>query len=372
MPGDDLIDSFRQELRHWLLDAKRPPNLRDYGPTPTAEDVAPGRAWQRMLAEAGWACIAWPVQWGGRNATLAEQAVFVEECAAAGVPRQVNIVGPDLVGPVLLAHGTDEQRSSMLPRIRTGDDLWCQLFSDPDAGSDLAGIRTKAERADGGWIIDGAKLWSSGANSADMGLLLARTGSDRLGLSMFAVPMTARGIEVRPLRQMDGQRKFNEVRFDQVVIDEGALLGDVGDGWKLTMSTLGSERLNLGAQSIALFAHLDEILAALAPGDRLARQGAAALWTRIWLLRANFERLMVSGRVLADPSYSMLKLAASELQRDLYRFGVGQIAMASIAASGELPATTARFLGQPGQTIAGGTSEIQRNILAERVLGLPR
>jgi alkylation response protein AidB-like acyl-CoA dehydrogenase len=284
----------------------------------------------------------------------------------------MNIVGPDLVGPVLLAYGTDDQRAHFLPRIRTGEDLWCQLFSEPDAGSDLAGIRTKAVVAEGGWVVDGAKLWSSGANSADMGLLLARTGDDRLALSMFAVPMTTPGIEVRPLRQMDGQRKFNEVSFDQVIVDHGALLGAVGDGWKLAMSTLGSERLTLGAQSIALFAHLNEILAPLAAGGAVARQGAAALWTRIWLLRANFERLMASGRPLADPSYSMLKLAASELQRDLYRFGVGQIAMASTAALGELPATTARFLGQPGQTIAGGTSEIQRNILAERVLGLPR
>jgi alkylation response protein AidB-like acyl-CoA dehydrogenase len=372
MPGDALTDSFRTELRQWLLEVERPENLRDYGPTPTGDDVVPGRAWQRLLAEAGWACIAWPIQWGGRDATLAEQAAFVEECATAGVPRQMNIVGPDLVGPVLLAHGTDQQRAALLPRIRTGDDLWCQLFSEPDAGSDLASIRTKAQVGPGGWIVDGAKLWSSGANSADMGLLLARTGDDRLALSMFAVPMTTPGIEVRPLRQMDGQRKFNEVRFDHVVVDEGCLLGAVGDGWKLALSTLGSERLNLGAQSIALFAHLDEILEFVAPGDALARQGAAALWTRIWLLRANFERLMASGRPLADPSYSMLKLAASELQRDLYRFGVAQMGPASIAAIGGLPATTARFLGQPGQTIAGGTSEIQRNILGERVLGLPR
>jgi len=303
---------------------------------------------------------------------MAERAVFAEECVRAGVPRQLNIVGPDLVGPVLLAHGTDAQRQRWMPRIRSGEDLWCQLFSEPDAGSDLASVRTRARRDGTGWVVSGRKVWSSGANSADQGLLLARTGEDRYDLSMFALGMRTPGVEVRPLRQMDGDAKFNEVTFDDVVVNGDDLLGTPGDGWTLAMSTLGSERLSLGAQAVSLFAHLDEVLDRVPSTDVLARQAAAGLWTRVWLLRANFERLLASGRSLADPLYSTLKLAASELQRDLYRFGVGQFGLAAVASPGPPLPTSMRFLAQPGQTIAGGTSEIQRNILAERVLGLPR
>jgi alkylation response protein AidB-like acyl-CoA dehydrogenase len=298
--------------------------------------------------------------------------VFAEECAQAGVPRQLNIVGPDLVGPVLLAHGSDPQRQNWLPRIRSGDDLWCQLFSEPDAGSDVAGIATRARRAGQGWVVNGRKVWSSGARSADLGLLLVRTGTDRYDLSMLAVPMGTSGVEVRPIRQMDGESKFNEVTFDDVEVDDRCLLGNPGDGWKLAMSTLGSERQTLGAQAVALAAHLDDTTRIRPPVGSLARQDYAALWTRIFLLRLNFRRLLGAGRPLGDPLFSTLKLEATELQRDLCRYGVGQTGPASMSWTGAPPTGTARFLAQPGQTIAGGTSEIQRNIVAERVLGLPR
>jgi alkylation response protein AidB-like acyl-CoA dehydrogenase len=367
-----VLDQFRDEVRQWFSTVRRPFGLRDYGATPTESDLEAGRAWQRLLAEAGWACIAWPSTWGGRGASAAEQAVFAEECAQAGVPRQLNIVGPDLVGPVLLAHGSDPQRQTWLPRIRSGDDLWCQLFSEPDAGSDVAGIATRARRAGQGWVVNGRKVWSSGARSADLGLLLVRTGTDRYDLSMFALPMRTSGVEVRPIRQMDGESKFNEVTFDDVEVDDRCLLGSPGDGWKLAMSTLGSERQTLGAQAVALAAHLDDTTRIRPPVGGPARQEYAALWTRIFLLRLNFRRLLGAGRPLGDPLFSTLKLEATELQRDLCRYGVGQAGPAAMSWSGAPPTGTARFLAQPGQTIAGGTSEIQRNIVAERVLGLPR
>ena len=281
-------------------------------------------------------------------------------------------MGPDLAGPVLLAHGSIDQQHRWLPRIVTGEDLWCQLFSEPEAGSDLASLRSRAVPDGTGWIVEGRKVWSSGAAVADMGLLLARTGDDRFALSMFAVPMSAAGIQVRPLRQMDGEAAFNEVTLDGVRLDAGALIGAPGDGWKLAMGTLGSERLTLGAQAVALRANLDDLLSLAAARTGCRRQEAAHLWSRIWLLGANFERLLASGRSLDDPSFSLLKLAASESQRDLVRWGVGLLGLDAAATADGLPAASRRFLAQPGQTIAGGTSEIQRNILAERVLGLPR
>jgi len=368
---NDRLSDLRAQIRQWLASAPKPAGLRDYGATPTRDDVGPGRAWQRTLAEAGWACLAWPMEHGGREASVEEQAIFAEECARAGVPRQLSMVGANLVGPVLIAHGTPEQQGRWLPDIRTGAALWCQLFSEPDAGSDLAGLRTRARQEPDGWVVEGAKLWSSGANSADLGLLLARTGDGRFDLSMFVVPMDAPGIEVRPLRQMDGETKFNEIAFDEVRLDHDALLGGIGDGWKLAQSTLGTERLNLGAQAIALRAHLDELLAEPGVHDPVARDQATRLWVRVWLLRVDFERLVASGRPISDPSFSRLKLSATEVQRDLCRFAMSVLGPAAIAGR-DLPLATRRFLAQPGQTIAGGTSEIQRNILGERVLGLPR
>lgn len=250
--------------------------------------------------------------------------------------------------------------------------MWCQLFSEPDAGSDLASLRTRAVLGTSGrWEINGRKIWSSGADSANLGLLLARTGPDRLDLSMFAVRMDLPGIEVRPIRQMDGESKFNEVVFDHVEVDADALIGATGDGWKLAVSTLGTERLNLGAQTIALFGHLHDLASLGGAASPVARSRMADLWSRTWLLRANFNRLLSSDRPLSDPSFSILKLSATELQRDVTRFGVDVLGASATAAEDYLAAETARFLAQPGQTIAGGTSEIQRNIL-ERVLGLPR
>jgi alkylation response protein AidB-like acyl-CoA dehydrogenase len=219
-------------------------------------------------------------------------------------------------------------------------------------------------------VIEGRKLWSSGANSADLGLLLARTGDGRFDLSMFVVPMAASGIKVRPIGQMDGESKFNEVTFDAVELGDDALLGSVGDGWKLAQSTLGSERLTLGAQAVALRAHLEELLGLPASSHGVGRDAAVRLWVRIWLLRADFERLLSSGRPISDPLFSVLKLSATEVQRDLCRFSMSVLGASAIA--GDCGVATTRFLAQPGQTIAGGTSEIQRNILGERVLGLPR
>ncbi|WP_024795237.1 acyl-CoA dehydrogenase family protein [Tomitella biformata] len=367
--------AFRAAARRWLATVERPAGLYDYGPTPQPEDVPAGREWQAILASAGYACLHWPARWGGRDATVAEQAAFAEESARAGVPRQLNIVGPDLVGPVLMSFGSEGQNARLLPRIHSGADLWCQLFSEPDAGSDLAAVRTRARRTDRGWVVDGQKVWTSGGVGADYGLLLARTGGPgHGGLSVFIVPMGAPGITVRPLRQMDGESKFNEVFLDGVELAADAVIGEVGGGWRVATATLGRERLSLGANAVAMFRSLDELVEAADRRGRLdaqLRTAVADQWVRVWLLRTTWERAIAEGAEPGDASFSVLKLLTSETQRAIGDLTLEALGADALASEEDEPLVR-RMLVSHAQTILGGTSEIQRNILAERILGLPR
>jgi alkylation response protein AidB-like acyl-CoA dehydrogenase len=365
--------SFRDEVAEFLWTVCRPDGLTDYGPTPGPEHVAAGREWQAILAEHGYACLHWPAEHGGRDASVAEQAAFAEECAPAEVPRQLSIVGPDLVGPVLMQYGTAEQKANFLPRIRTGADLWCQLFSEPGSGSDLASVSTKARHDGTGWIVDGQKVWTSGAENADFGILLARTGGGgRGGLSVFSVPMSAPGILVRPLRQMDGESKFNEVFFEGVRLAPDSLIGEVGRGWQVATATLGRERLSLGANAVGMFKALAELETTAEEHhllDATVSEEITKLWLRVWLLRTTWERAIDEGAEPGGASFSVLKLLTSETYRDIGDLGVSALGLAALEEDQPL---VKRMLVAHAQTILGGTSEIQRNILAERVLGLPR
>jgi alkylation response protein AidB-like acyl-CoA dehydrogenase len=295
------VDALRAEFREFLDAAPKPAGLRNYGPTPTADDVGPGRQWHRYLADHGYTCLHWPREFGGAAATVAYQAAFAEECARADVPRQLNITGADLVGPVLIKFGSPEQQNRYLEPIRTGEDVWCQLFSEPGAGSDLASVRTRAERTPTGWRIDGQKVWSSAAASARYGLLLARTGPDKhRDLSMFVVPMDADGVTVRPLTQMDGESKFNEVFFDGAELSDDALVGEVGQGWTLAIVTLGRERLTLGSQAVGMFRLHERMVEAARDHDLLdpvLSRSMTKLWARMWLLRFTWQRAIDSGDV---------------------------------------------------------------------------
>ncbi|MCW2904858.1 MAG: acyl-CoA dehydrogenase [Streptosporangiaceae bacterium] len=372
---DDPAEPFRAEVREWLRTAPRPEALHDYGPTPTVADIPAGREWQHTLAACGFACLHWPVRWGGRDATVTEQAVFAEEAARASVPRQLNIVGPDLAGPVLMAFGTEAQCDRYLPRIRTGDDMWCQLFSEPDAGSDLAAVRTRARRVDGGWVVDGQKVWTSGGDGAEYGLLLARSGGPgHGGLSVFVVAMNSPGVTVRPLLQMDGESKFNEVFLSGVELPPDALVGEEGQGWRVATATLGRERLSLGANAVGMFHALDDLVEAAAARGRLddhLRGQVVDLWIRTWLLRATWERAIAEGAEPGAPSFSVLKLLTSETHRAIGDLGVEALGPDALWSEDGEPLVHRMLVGH-AQTILGGTSEIQRNILAERVLGLPR
>ena len=372
------LGAMRSEIRTFLENAPKPAGLRNYGATPTADDVEPGRAWHKYLAEHGYACLHWPVEYGGADASVTRQAVFAEECARAGVPRQLGITGVDLVGPVLINFGTDEQKSRYLEPIRRGEHIWTQLFSEPGAGSDLAGVRTKAERHDCGWRVDGQKVWSSAANSAQQGILLARTGSEgHGGLSMFIVPMDAAGITVRPLQQIDGESKFNEVFFDGVELSADALIGEVGQGWKIAMVTLGRERLTLGSQAVGMFRLHERMLQAARDHDLLDQalgRSMTKLWARMWLLRFTWQRAVAEGD-LTSPAFSVLKLMTSETDRDLGDMAtevLGTDACVDPASHADGADLVHAMLVGRAQTILGGTGEIQRNILGERLLGLPK
>lgn len=368
------INALRQQIRAFLERAPKPTGLRNYGQTPTASDVEPGRQWHRHLAEHGYACLHWPREYGGADASLTFQAVFAEECARAGVPRQVSIAGPDLVGPVLIKFGTDAQKATYLEPIRTGAHVWCQLFSEPGAGSDLAAVRTRAQKTSTGWRIDGQKVWSSAAASADYGILLARTGTDKhRGLSMFILPMNLPGITVRPLRQIDGESKFNEVFFDGVHLDDTALIGEAGQGWTIALVTLGQERLALGSQAVAMFRRHEQLVeTARAHGllDPALSRSLAKLWARIWLLRFTWQRA-VEGGDLTSPEFSVLKLMTTETDRDLSDLATDVLGTDACVDPADDDLVRHMLVGR-AQTILGGTSEIQRNILGERILGLPK
>jgi alkylation response protein AidB-like acyl-CoA dehydrogenase len=368
------VDALRAEFREFLDSAPKPAGLRNYGPTPTADDVGPGRLWHRYLADHGYTCLHWPREFGGAAATVAYQAAFAEECARADVPRQLNITGADLVGPVIIKFGSPEQQKRYLEAIRTGDDVWCQLFSEPGAGSDLASVRTRAERTPAGWRIDGQKVWSSAAASARYGLLLARTGPDKhRDLSMFVVPMDTDGVTVRPLTQMDGESKFNEVFFDGAELSDDALIGGVGQGWTLALVTLGRERLTLGSQAMGMFRLHERMVETARDHDLLdpvLSRSMTKLWARMWLLRFTWQRAIDSGD-LTSSVFSVLKLMTSETDRDLGDMATEVLGTDACIDPADDELVHHMLVGR-AQTILGGTSEIQRNILGERVLGLPK
>jgi alkylation response protein AidB-like acyl-CoA dehydrogenase len=369
--------AFRDELRGWLGQVSVPDGLRDYGPTPAGPDLGPARRWQQLLHAGGWAALSWP-QPHGRGASFAMQAIFAEELARRSLPRQLSFVTMEIAGPVIIGSGRPDQASAMLGPMARGELIWCQLFSEPGAGSDLAAVRTAAVPDGDGWVVSGQKIWTSGAHYADFGLLLARTdpaARRHHGLTCFALPMDRPGIEVRPIRQLDGEQKFNEVFLTGVPVERKDLLGEPGSGWRVALSVLGNERTMLGSQAIGLetsLRRLREQAEAAGLGDALFRDRWIALHNRVQQLRWTWFRYLSE----TDPARfagrtSVLKLVSSELQQqvaDLARLTFGP------AWSGEPGHESWRhqLLISLGATIAGGTSEIQRNILAERVLGLPR
>jgi alkylation response protein AidB-like acyl-CoA dehydrogenase len=368
-------ESLRTLFRAWLAN-HQPPCASD---TSLEEFIRAGREWQKTLAADRWIGVHWPQEYGGRGLSLVEEAILQEELVRVSAPQTLGLFGLTMVGPVLIEHGTSAQQARYLRKILSGEEIWCQGFSEPGAGSDLAAVKTKAEAVAGGFRITGQKVWTSFAQIADFCFVLCRTSEGAKkheGLTYLLVPMSAAGISVRPLRQMSGDDEFNEVFFDQVFVATENVVGSVGGGWKIALSTLMYERVVLTfarqLQSEKLLRALLTTHAPGTPGGDLADRIAEACATRA--LAYSHLRSYANG-ARPGPEGSLDKLFWSESFQRLTRYALG--CLGSNAALGESGGGAEselvhQYLYSRGRTIAAGTSEIQRNIIAERLLELPR
>ncbi len=382
-------ERFRDEVADWLTDnlSGEFSSIRHRGgPGDEHVFVEERKAWEKRLAAGGWTCIGWPEAWGGKGATIEQQVIFNEEYARAGGPGRVGHIGETLTGPTLLAFGSDDQKQRYLPGIRAGESLWCQGYSEPGAGSDLANVRTKAifDEASGQWRITGQKVWTSLAHESDFVFVLARTDltdSTHRGLGFFLVPMRQPGVSIRPITQLTGTAEFNEVFFDEAVCEAEDIVGEPGDGWKVAMGLLGFERgVSTLGQQMLFQTELDEVVR-LAKANGSAknpaiRQRIAEAHIGLRTLRFNSLRMLSGGEDGSLSREAMIyKLCWSSWHRNL-----GKLAMDVLGPEAELieaePYQLGRlqslFLFTLSDTIYGGTNQIQRNIIAERALGMPR
>jgi alkylation response protein AidB-like acyl-CoA dehydrogenase len=370
---------FRHRLRRWLEENLDREWVRRLERMPVAERIGPLRDWQRRLHDAGYVGVTWPREYGGRGGTQVEQVIALDELARAGAPHDIFRVGVGLIGPSLIAIATPAQRRRLLPPMLDGRALWCQGFSESEAGSDLAAIRARARRKGDGWVLDGQKLWTTYGHHADHCLLLTRTGepsSRHRGLTAFAVPMDRPGIEARPIRHMGGDSEFAELFLDGLEVGIDDLIGEPDGGWSVAMTMLGFERLmisNWGFVCARVLREMDS--ERMTPGQR-DRFRRLVLKGRLVLLNA--YRFAVTTGSFPGGEPSMQKLQSTELLRDVFRLAHETAicrwpgGAAEPGRDGSEPPFGRELLTSYGMTIAGGTSEIQRNLLAERALGLPR
>jgi alkylation response protein AidB-like acyl-CoA dehydrogenase len=377
--------AFRAKVRDWLEAALSGEfaNVRDTGgPGREHESFEARLAWHRHLADAGWTCLGWPTEYGGRAATIAEQVIFHEEYARVKAPRSVNHLGEELLGPTLIAFGTDEQQARFLPKIKAVEELWCQGYSEPGAGSDLAAVSTAAKLVDGQWSVTGQKVWTSFAHVADWCFVVARTepGSRRHhGLSYLLVPMRQPGVDVRPIVQLTGTAEFNEVFFDDARTDASMVVGAVGDGWRVAMGTLGFERgISTLANQVGFRRELDAVVALAkrsgAYDDPIVRDKLIRSRVGLEVMRAHAERTLASVSSGAPGTEtSVAKLLWAHWHRELGELAMEVRGAASMVEGPDgLDEWQRLYLFSRADTIYGGSDEIQRNIIAERTLGLPR
>jgi alkylation response protein AidB-like acyl-CoA dehydrogenase len=362
---------FAREAREWLA-----ANLRLPGPfADLAAEIEWGRRWQRRLAEDRWLGLSWPVQYGGRGCSALHVAIFNLEYARSRAPQPVNRVGLNLVGPTLLAHGTEEQRRRYLPPLLTAEEIWCQLFSEPGAGSDLAAVATTARPDGTGWRLTGQKVWTSYAQFARWGMAVVRTdpqAAKRRGLSFLVVDMTAPGVTIRPLRQITGDAEFNEVFLEDVYVPGDSVVGEVNGGWQVAATTLAHERgttfpfKEQVVQEILFADLLARLVDDGAAGDPVLADALGARYVELRLLAlANLRTMTRLGK--GDPpgaESSVVKLIWTQLSQRLAEMAGDQYPLDPLA--------TRQYLWSKAGSIAGGTSEIQRDIIADRLLGLPR
>jgi alkylation response protein AidB-like acyl-CoA dehydrogenase len=366
--------AFQDELREWL-GANHP------GKEPDGDEAGFEfrRAWQRTLADAGWAGISWPEEYGGRGATLIEQAIFNEEVVRAKAPQVANVLGLVMGGPVVIAHGTEEQKQRYLKPILTAEEIWCQGFSEPESGSDLASLKTKAVKDNGEWVVTGQKVWTTFAHEAKWCMLVARTDFDvpkHKGLTYFLMDMEQDAVQVRPLRQITGESEFNELFIEEARIPDENVVGGVGNGWMVALTTLMHERAGLafGLQvqlKIALGQLMELARERGLDRDPVTRQRIAQLYIESEAIRLNASRgltqIMKTG--IPGPEGSLTKWQWSDSNQALTELAMDVLGPEAPIIDGDW---TYRFLRARANSIEGGTTEILRNIIAERVLGLPR
>jgi alkylation response protein AidB-like acyl-CoA dehydrogenase len=366
--------AFRDELRAWLQEHN--PGEEPAGDT---ANFAWRRDWQRRLHEGGWAGVHWPVEYGGRGATLTQSAIFFEELGRAGAPLPANVLGLLFAGPTLMVHGTEAQRERLLTPILSGEEVWCQGFSEPEAGSDLAALRTKAVPDGDDWLVTGQKVWTSAAQHAKWCMLVARTDPDapkHKGLTYFVLDMEQEAVQIRPLRQITGEAEFNELFLEEARIPDDHVVGGVGNGWRVALTTLMNERSGLGFfLQIALRQRLDLLIAeASSRGlleDPLVADELAALHVKTEIIRLTALRGLSAIEKYGQPGPegSLVKWMWSETNQELSQLAADIVGPEALTAGTRW---SYELLRARGNSIEGGTTEILKNIVAERVLGLPK
>jgi len=383
-------EAFRQEVRGWLEAnlVGEFATLRGRGGSGDLEGaVDVRRAWEKRLADAGWTCVGWPKQWGGRGLELSQEVIFNEEYARSRAPGRLGHIGETLLGPTLIAFGTEEQKRRFLPPIVHTEELWCQGYSEPNAGSDLGNVQCRAERDGDDWVLNGQKVWTSLATISDWCFVLCRTDPQapkHQGLSYLLVPMRQPGVEVRPIRQITGTSEFCEVFFDGARTAAQNVVGEPGDGWRIAKATLAFERgaSTLGQQMMFAI-ELDEVIAAAkkngAARDPVIRQRLADAWIGLRIMRFNALRTLtaIEGGAALSREALITKLYWATWHRSLGKLAVDVLGARSEIRAGaiddyELEELQRLFLWTRADTIYAGTNQIQRNIIAERALGMPR
>jgi alkylation response protein AidB-like acyl-CoA dehydrogenase len=366
--------AFRDELRTWLADNAP-------GEMPEGDDASYAwrRDFQRRLAGGGWAAVHWPVEYGGRGASLTESAIFFEELGRSGVPLPANVLGLLLAGPTIMIWGTQEQKDRYLSPILTAEEIWCQGFSEPEAGSDLASLKTRAVKDGNDWILTGQKVWTSGAQYSKWCMMVARTDTEapkHKGLTYFLMDMEQEAVQVRPLRQITGEAEFNELFIEEARVPDENVLGGVGNGWKVALTTLMNERAGLGFfLQVRLRQVLDQVFTEAAARGLLDdpvvadRLGELHLKAEILRLTAYRGLSTIQKYGQPGPEGSLTKWMWSETNQQLTQFAADLLGTPALTAGNNW---SYELLRARGNTIEGGTTEILKNIVAERVLGLPK
>ena len=385
--------TFRAEARAWIAD-NAPHELRaeletaGFGqPALRSGDVlAAGKAWQKRKRDAGWACLHWPKEYGGRGATPIERVIWQQEEGVYGKLSSPFLIGQGMCAPTMMTYATEDQKRRFLPPLASGEEVWCQLFSEPVAGSDLAGLRTRAEKQGDHWVVNGQKIWTSGAHYSDYAILLTRTDPNVAkhdGLTMFFIDMKSPGIEIRPIKQVNGQSGFNEVFFTDLRIPDDQRLGVPGQGWKVSLTTLMNERLSIGAGMPTGFPELLDFCSRFDTGAGLAIDDPAVrAKLATWAVRTSGLRYTAYRSISAlsrgetpGPENSIGKLVAGQTLQEIAMFALDLQGQAGVMTDPAMVEAAGRFqamlLRSPATRIEGGTDEILRNIIAERVLGLP-